>query len=243
MSPFDVLVYVLAYGGLRWGEAAALRAKDCDLGGRRLVVARSLAEVNGELIFGPTKNSKRRDVFIPEFLARRLAAHLPRHEDDQDGLVFTTAGRAYKNSVRGRGRPLRYSNFRNRVWIPAVTRAGLDGLRMHDLRHTAAALMISEGAHPKAVQAQLGHSSITVSMDRYGHLFPSDRKALAARLDTRRSALEPSDVDRIWTGEGAGEPDVDSELQELLIGQGVSQWARQDSNLRPTDYESAALTN
>ena len=86
------------------------------------------------------------------------------------------------------GRALRNSNFRRQVWYRAVFEAGLPSeLRIHDLRHTCASLLISEGAHPKAVQAHLGHSSISVTMDRYGHLFPSDMDALAATLDEARS--------------------------------------------------------
>jgi integrase len=62
-------------------------------------------------------------------------------------------------------------NFRHRVFRPAVRRSGLTGLRFHDLRHTYAALMVAAGAHPKYLQAQMGHSSIGVTLDLYGHLF------------------------------------------------------------------------
>ena len=66
---------------------------------------------------------------------------------------------------------------------PALESAGIEDLRVHDLRHTCASLLIATGANPKAVQAHLGHSSIHVSFDRYGHLFPSDQEALAERMD------------------------------------------------------------
>jgi hypothetical protein len=56
-------------------------------------------------------------------------------------------------------------------------------LRFHDLRHTTASLSIAAGEHPKLIQARLGHSSITVTVDRYGHLFPSMEEALAEKLD------------------------------------------------------------
>jgi integrase len=56
------------------------------------------------------------------------------------------------------------------------------------LRHTCAALLIPQGAHPKAIQAHLGHSSIQVTMDRYGHLFPDALEQLADRLDAARAA-------------------------------------------------------
>ena len=89
------------------------------------------------------------------------------------------------------GGPLRHSNFYKRVWRPAKEVAGVpEGLRIHDLRHTCAALLIAQGASPKAIQAHLGHSSIQVTFDRYGHLFPEDLEDLADRLDeARESAL------------------------------------------------------
>ena len=71
--------------------------------------------------------------------------------------------------------------------------AGLpDRTRFHDLRHTCAALCISLGAHPKAIQERLGHSSITVTLDRYGHLFPKLDETLTARLDEMRQAAATS---------------------------------------------------
>ncbi len=61
-----------------------------------------------------------------------------------------------------------------RYFKPAVRRAGLpDGLRFHDLRHTCVALLVAQGAHPRAIMERLGHSSIEVTLGRYGHLFPS----------------------------------------------------------------------
>ncbi len=180
-EPYATLVYLLAYGGLRWGEAAALRRKRCDLLRSRIEVAESLAEVRGHLHFGPTKTYTSRRVVVPGFLRDLLAEHVARHvDDDASALVFTSP----------LGQPLRNTNFRRQIWYQAVAQAGLpEELRIHDLRHTCASLLISQGAHPKAVQAHLGHSSISVTMDRYGHLFPSDMEALAARLDALRQQV------------------------------------------------------
>lgn len=91
------------------------------------------------------------------------------------------------------GGPLRRTNFRKRHWLPALERAELPmELRFHDLRHTCAALLIAQGAHPKEIQARLGHSSITTTLDRYGHLFPSLDERLSIGLDElfRRSETE-----------------------------------------------------
>ena len=82
------------------------------------------------------------------------------------------------------GTPPRNSNFRLQNWYQAVAEADLpQGLRIHDLRHTCASLLAAADASPKVVQLRLGHSSITVTMDRYTHLFPSDIDALVRRLD------------------------------------------------------------
>jgi integrase len=190
-EPYGALVYVLAYGGLRWGEAAALRRKRCDLVRCRIEVAESLADVEGQLYFGATKNHRSRMVAVPRFLRDRLATHLARHvADDPEALVFTSPN----------GAPLRNSNFRRQVWYQAVEETGLpEDLRIHDLRHTCASLLAAAGANPKAVQVHLGHSSITVTMDRYKHLFPSDVDDLVRRLDDIRArslAAPPRPRDR-----------------------------------------------
>lgn len=81
------------------------------------------------------------------------------------------------------GEPLRRSNFTRRVWTPATDALGLQGLRFHDLRHTAVALAIRQGAHPKAIQERMGHSSVTVTLDRYGHLYEGLDGRIADGLD------------------------------------------------------------
>jgi len=174
-DPFRALVLVMAYGGLRWGEAVALRTKRIEVLRGEIRVAEAMAEISGALHFGPTKNYKARTVRIPEFLRQVLKHQIVTFANPGlDGLLFHVAN----------GAPLRHSNFSKTFLQPAVEAAGRPReLRMHDLRHTAAALMISTGAHPEAIKRQLGHSSIKVTMDVYGHLFPSDADKLASALD------------------------------------------------------------
>jgi integrase len=88
------------------------------------------------------------------------------------------------------GGPLRVIAFRARIWRPATRHAGLDGLRIHDLRHTAVALWIAAGANPKEVAARAGHTSVTFTLDRYGHLYPESDAALRDRLDAIYSASQ-----------------------------------------------------
>jgi integrase len=134
---------------------------------------------------------------MPGFLRDELAALLAeRPGEDPDALVFTAP----------EGGPLR-SCWRRRFWKPAVRKAGLpEDLRIHDLRHTAAALLIRQGAHPKAIQAHLGHSSITVTMDLYGHLFP-DADGLDATF--RQAASRPETASRRPGADATVEPPPD----------------------------------
>lgn len=173
--PYDLLVFFAAYTGLRAGEIAALRTRHIDLDRRVVLVECSVSEVSGRLVEGSPKTDRsRRAVGLPGFLAEWLARHL--EDAPADRHVFTAPD----------GGPLRHGNFYARQFKPAVRRAlpaDLHGLRFHDLRHTCAALLIAEGAHPKAIQQRLGHSSITVTLDRYGHLFPGLDDALTDRLD------------------------------------------------------------
>ncbi len=139
----------------------------------------SLADVKGKLVFGPTKTYANRTVRLPGFLAEELATHLAGRQHHSDHLVFTGPT----------GAPLRHNLFYMRHFKPAVVRAGLpQGLRFHDLRHTCAALLVAQGAHPKAIMERLGHSSIQVTLDRYGHLLPSLDERLTDGLEATYQA-------------------------------------------------------
>ena len=174
--PYELLVRFTAYTGLRWGEVAALRASDVDLLRRRVTVARSLERGGTSK---DTKTHSRRVVHLEAALADDVARHLQSHQLGRDDLLWSAP----------EGSPLSYSNFRRRVWRPAVVASGLDpALRFHDLRHTCASWLIARGGTAKAVMAWMGHSTIKVTFDRYGHLFPHELEDLAASLsDLRRS--------------------------------------------------------
>ena len=173
--PYDLLVLVLAYVGIRYGEAAALRRGRCNLLRNRLLIAESLAEVNGHFHFGPTKTHQDRVVVVPKFVTARLEQHLEEHVGtDPSALVFTSST----------GGPLRYSSLRRRHWDPAVERAGLQGpLPVHSLRHTYASLAAKAGASVKMIQTQLGHRDPALTLRVYQHLFEDDLDGLGDRLD------------------------------------------------------------
>jgi integrase len=172
-SFYRPLVLTAGYVGLRWGELAGLALDRVDLVRRTISVDRQLVEVGGAVSFGPPKTrAGSRTVTMPSGLGELLAEHFASPAARSSGLAFPGP----------KGAPLRRSNFR-RVWAKACSTAVLDGLVLHELRHTAAALAIAQGAHPLAIKERLGHSSITVTMDRYGGLFPRLEEAIGEGLD------------------------------------------------------------
>jgi integrase len=169
---YRALVLVGAYGGLRIGEIAGLRRNRVDSLKGVIKVSEICVEVAGALTFGhPKTRAGRRAVVLPRAVARELDDHLQRWAGTD--FVFTAP----------EGGPLRVPAWRRRFWSPAITAAGLDPLRPHDLRHTAVAFWIATGANPLEVSRRAGHSSTSFTLDRYGHLFPQADQALADRLD------------------------------------------------------------
>jgi integrase len=169
-----VMVLTAAYTGLRMGEITGLTVDQVNLLGRRLTVTKQLTESNGHIEFGPVKTqASRRTVTLPRFLCDHIAQHLTDYPPSADELVFHAAD----------GGPIRRSNWRRRVWIPAINQTGMSGFRLHDLRHTHAAFLIAQGEHPKVIQSRLGQASITTTLNTYGHLFEGLDEAAADRLD------------------------------------------------------------
>lgn len=169
------MVYVLAYGGVRFGELAALRRRRVDLDARKLRVEESVAEAKGGHTIGGTKTHQSRTVSLPGFVADVLAEWLAEVPDDPEAFVFPSSS----------GGPLWYATVR-KVWDPARERAGLEDVTPHDLRHTCASLMRSVGADVKAIQQQLGHRSPVVTMTVYTHLFEGELDDVMARLERGR---------------------------------------------------------
>lgn len=191
--PYGTLIRFAAYTGLRAGEVAALRVRNLDLLRRVVHVRESASDLNGHLTYTtPKTKTSKRDVPLPAPLLDLLAEVIAPYANDKDALVFRSPD----------GGPLRHGNFYARHYRPAVARLVEDGafppelatLRFHDLRHTCAALMInSAGADPYNVSRRLGHSSISVTFDTYGHLFPERDAEITRGLEAvfERAAAAP----------------------------------------------------
>ena len=110
---------------------------------------------------------------LPRVAVEALSDHLRAHPASPDDLVFRSPD----------GEATRLSNWRHRVWEPALTAAKLGHLRPHDPRHTAVALWTAAGASPREISARAGHSSVVTVLDRYGHLLPGSEVKVNEALD------------------------------------------------------------
>jgi len=161
---------------------------------RRLVVAESVTEVGGRLVWSLPKTNRTRTVPFPPSLAPQIEERC--QGKGPDDVVFTAP----------EGGTLRLGNWRRRVFDPACQAAGLVGVTPHDLRHTAASLAIASGANVKAVQQMLGHASAAMTLDVYAGLFGDDLDAVALALDGLVPPLRPlnaSDPDQPSRSDGA----------------------------------------
>ncbi|MGH9014880.1 MAG: tyrosine-type recombinase/integrase [Acidimicrobiia bacterium] len=172
---YRAMVVLDAYTGLRVGELVGLRRRRLDLLRRTLQVAETAVEVHGELLFGaPKTRAGHRTVPFPSFVGQALDEHLSQ---------FVSPGANAHVFTAPEGGPLRPAAWRARCWQPAVRASGLGHVRPHDLRHTAVSLWIAAGASPKQIAAWAGHTSVSVVLDRYGHLYPGHEADVLTRLD------------------------------------------------------------
>ena len=179
------LIATLVYTGLRFGEAQALTWGDVDVLNATITVERSRGR-DGQIGAPKTRGSVRR-IPIPRALVEILLDAKPVDAADSD---FCFPAR------HGNG-PISYHNFRDRGFLQALRVAGLDGqgIRVYDLRHCAASLLIAEGLSPVDVAAHLGHSNPHTTLKTYAHLF--DRAETEQRIRTALDSVEGSDRPRL----------------------------------------------
>ena len=183
-------ILLLARTGLRIGEAVALQWSALDFHSRFIEV--KLNWVDGKLT--TPKNSRRRRVDMSKRLAETLTTlHLERKKQTLREGWNEVPPWVFISQV---GTMLNPDNFRRRVWAKLLERAGLRHIRIHDLRHTFASLLIQQGESLAYVKEQMGHYSIRVTVDTYGHLVPGGNKAAVDRLD------EPISASRVAAGPG-----------------------------------------
>ncbi len=189
---YQALFHLALHTGMREGELLGLKWEDPDWVTRQLQVKRQLQRTPGKgLVFAEPKTAAGRRTII---LSKSMVEKLHEHMDDQDqirqqagekwqenGLIFpTTIGTpmAARNM---------YEDFKK-----LLKRIGLPVIRFHDLRHTAATLMLQQGIHPKIVQERLGHADISMTLNTYSHVLPSMQEEAAKKMDELLTPIEVS---------------------------------------------------
>ncbi|RZS68706.1 site-specific recombinase XerD [Agromyces ramosus] len=181
------LVRFLAYTGLRWGEATALRVRDLDLLRLRASVVENAVRVGGRIVVGTPKSHRSRSVPIPQFLAESVSRLC--EGKSRDALLFGDGGYYVRPPSSQSGW------FERAVRATMAADVSFERVTPHDLRHTTASLAISAGANVKAVQRMLGHASAAMTLDIYADLFDDDLDAVGAALNHAAGAAT---VGRMW---------------------------------------------
>lgn len=186
------IVLTLGLCGMRWGELLAIRVRDVDLDAGRIYIRGSATQVGMRIILDDTKTGRGRLIMFPSVLRPVLAAQMEGRSPDD--LLFTAPGHPFDEFMRvGSGS----TNSRDGWFEMAMRRAdlGRGHMTVHDLRHTAASLMVAAGANVKAVQRQLGHTSAAMTLDTYADLFDDDLTDLSEAMS---DMLLRKNVGKTW---------------------------------------------
>lgn len=168
--------------GLRLGEALGLEWQDIDFTKGTLRVRQALQWVDGQLVLGETKSEKsRRSVALPDVAIQALRRHAIGQKKERlaAGAKWKASELAFTTPI---GTPLDDRNVR-RAFQKILAEAELPRIRIHDLRHTCASLLLAQGVHPKVVQEILGHSQISLTLDTYSHVLPQAGKDAATKMN------------------------------------------------------------
>ena len=179
---FEVLFWLAVTTGLRQGELLGLKWSDIDWTGRRIGVQRQVQRLRGGLVFSEPKTAAgRRVIALGVLTIEKLRRHqnlqteekqAAKHYWKENDMIFPSST----------GTPMDPSNLYHN-FKRMLKRAGLPDIRFHDLRHTAATLMLQQGTHPKIVQERLGHSDISMTLNTYSHVLPGMQDEAAGKLD------------------------------------------------------------
>jgi len=180
---YYTLFYIYLFTGIRRSEALALRWSDVDLLGCQLSINKTMQFLNKKVTFKSPKtaNSRRLVALSPSTsvvlrLHREAQNKIRKYKEESpvsdDDLVFCQSD----------GSPY-LPNTISHAWIKLVKKCGLDGVRLHDARHTHATLLFKSGVSAKVIQERLGHSSVAFTMNTYAHVSPGMQKQAANQFD------------------------------------------------------------
>ena len=183
-DPLEALYVLAVTTGMRRGEVLALHWADVDLDRCQLAVTGTLQRLNGRLVIAEPKTARsRRSVTLEahavEALRRHCAVQLTvRHAA---GEAWHESDLVFPNRL---GLPIEPRNLLHRSFKPLLRAAGLPDIRFHDLRHSAATLLLSQNVHPKVVADLLGHASVAMTLDLYSHAVEGLSRSAATAMDS-----------------------------------------------------------
>lgn len=180
-------LYVLAVtSGMRLGELLALKWRDVDIEAANLQVRGNLQRTTAGLVIGTPKTTKsRRKVALTAMAVEALRQHRVRQLEERLrlGEAWGDGDDADLVFPNGVGKPMEGTDLLRTQFYPLLSRAGLPRVRFHDLRHTAATLMLLERIPAKVVSEMLGHSTIAITLNLYSHVLPEMQQEATLALD------------------------------------------------------------
>lgn len=181
-SRFKALFSLLITTGARPGEALALKWADVDLDGKKIAITRTLSRAGeGWTLEEPKTARSRRSVPLPPSVVSDL-----RELKKEQAAIRLKAGGGYTDHgfvfSTSTGEPLHDRNV-NTEFKGVLEAAGLPDIRLYDLRHSCATLLLAAGENPKVVSERLGHASITLTLDTYSHVLPDMQQAATDKLE------------------------------------------------------------
>lgn len=165
---YQVLFELLFWTGCRVGEALALTPADINLDDAQIIINKTFYRHEcKDIITRPKTEKSNRIITLPDFLVNAIKAYLERiYGLDNTDRLFPVTDRAVQKKIRSR-----------------AEKAKVQGIRVHDLRHSHVALLIEKGVSPLVIAERVGHESINTTMNIYGHLYPNKQKEVADSLN------------------------------------------------------------
>ena len=167
-SMYYVMFEILFWTGMREGEMLALTKNDIDLEQLQIKITKTYYRMRKEdVITEPKTVTSVRSIAIPQFLADEIKAYYDRlYKHPDDARLFPIVAEALQHAMKRH-----------------IAKAGVKKIRVHDLRHSHCAYLINQGVQPLIIKERLGHKDIKITLNTYGHLYPSEQKKIADLLN------------------------------------------------------------
>jgi len=177
-SKYYVLFQILFFTGIRIGELLALTIEDFDFSNNTLSITKTFYRLKGKpTITAPKTENSVRTIDIPSSLANEVKEYYEKlYQYPEDERIFDISHEAVQHKMA-----------RN------TEKAGIKKIRVHDLRHSAVAFLIHKGVQPEIIKERMGHKDITITLNTYGHLYPSAQKKVAEMLDEVNRASDENE--------------------------------------------------